>query len=295
MQMKLGHWLNRVQQGRPLVHNITNLVVMNTVANTLLAVGAAPVMAHAVEEVAEMTRISKALCLNIGTVDADVVTAMRLAGCEANRCGVPVVFDPVGTGATPFRTDSVERLVAEVQVDILRGNAGEIGQLVGSGGSVIGVDSHGTNADLPEAMRRYALAFGTVLVATGAVDIVTDGETIWKLYNGHPMLARVTGMGCALTGLVGAFVGVVSRGGQANFETAGNWRASQAILPSNSAATLRVYAEAAMAAITCLNVAAELAAERADGPGSFYIALLDALYQMTPATIESRLRKEQMK
>ncbi|KPV40874.1 hydroxyethylthiazole kinase [Alicyclobacillus ferrooxydans] len=269
--MEIGNWLTRVQNERPLVHNITNLVVTNTAANALLSVGGSPVMAYAHEEVADMARIARALSLNMGTLDPNVVTAMRLAGKSANNAGIPVILDPVGVGATPYRTSVATQLASELQLTVLRGNAGEIGLMVGAGGQVVGVDSSGSSNTLPIHMWEYARAHGTVVVATGEQDLVTDGQHMWKLGNGHPLLAIITGSGCSLTAILGAFIGVVERG-----------------------SGLHVYAEATISAITCLNVAGEIAAETAHGPGTFQAALFDALYGLTEAQVNSRAKVELM-
>lgn len=269
--MDIGNWLTRVRNERPLVHNITNLVVTNTAANALLAVGGSPVMAYAHEEVADMARIARALSLNMGTLDPDVVTAMRLAGKAANEATVPVIFDPVGVGATPYRTSVATQLVSELKLTVLRGNAGEIGLMVGAGGRVVGVDSSGASSTLPRHMWGYARTHKTVVVATGEQDLVTDGEHLWKLSNGHPLLATITGSGCSLTAILGAFIGVVEQG-----------------------SSLDVYAEAVISAITCLNVAGEIAADTAHGPGTFQAALFDALYGLTDEQVDNRAQVEQV-
>jgi len=269
--MDIGSWLNRVRSQRPLVHNITNLVVTNTAANALLAVGASPVMAYAIEEVADMARVSRALSLNMGTLDESVVAAMEVAGKAANEAGVPVVFDPVGVGATPYRTRVATHLTRELKLAVLRGNAGEIGLLVGAGGQVVGVDSTETGSSLLLHMQEYAASRQTIVVATGEQDLVTDGAHMWKLSNGHPLLANITGSGCSLTAILGAFVGVVEHG-----------------------SPLSVYAEATMAAISCLNIAGEMAATVAQGPGTFQAALFDALYGLTDSDVDRRSRIEEV-
>jgi hydroxyethylthiazole kinase len=269
--MKPGQWLMKVRDTRPLVHNITNVVVTNVAANTLLAIGASPVMAYAHEEVADMAKIAQALALNMGTLTPDVITAMRLAGTAANASGVPVVFDPVGVGATPYRNEAAQTIASSLQLRVLRGNAGEIGLMLGSGGEVTGVDSAGASADLPAAMKTYAKQHQTVVVATGEEDLVTDGYTLWRLTNGHPLLSAITGSGCSLTALIGAFVGVVDKD-----------------------SPLETYAEAVVAAITCFNVAGERAAQVAQGPGSFQSALFDALYQLTADAVDGAAKIEQM-
>lgn len=270
--MNAGQWLERVRETRPLVHNITNLVVTNVTANTLLALGASPVMAYAHEEVGDMAKIAGALALNMGTLTPEVITAMHLAGISANAAGVPIVFDPVGVGATPYRNRAAADITSSVRLTVLRGNAGEMGVLLGAGGSVSGVDSVRASADLPDVMRKYARDHKTVVVATGELDYVTDGDTVWQLANGHHLLSTITGSGCALTGVIGAFIGAVPRGGS----------------------TLGIYAEAVVAAITCYNVAGEQAAEVANGPGTFQAVLLDALYHLTPSDVNAAAKVSEL-
>ena len=268
--MEVGKWLDAVRAQRPLVHNITNLVVTNLAANGLLAVGASPVMAYAHEEVADMARIAQALALNMGTLNPGVVESMRIAGKAANNAGVPVVFDPVGVGATPYRNQVAAQIAEELNLTVLRGNAGEMSVFLGLNAKVKGVDSVTSSDSLPLAMKEYAQRMGTVLIATGPVDYVTDGEHVWKLSNGHPLLATITGSGCLLTALIGAFVGVADK----NSETT-------------------TYAEACIAAISSYNIAAERAAKQAHGPGSFQVQLFDALYDVTAKEVERAIKVEQ--
>lgn len=264
--MTVEEILRRIRERRPLVHNITNWVVTNAVANALLAVGAAPVMAYAPEEVGAMASQAGALALNMGTPNSDVVAAMQLAGSAANQQGVPVVFDPVGVGATPYRITVARTIVKTVRLAVIRGNQGEIGHLVGVEGRVSGVDSLQVGEGLAEAMTAYAARTGTVVVATGATDLVSDGQRCFVCTNGHPWLAQVTGTGCMLTGLIGAALAV------APGDVPGAW------------------ADAAVGAVTLFNVAAEIAAQKAHGPGSFAVALLDALAQVTPEEVGARAR-----
>jgi hydroxyethylthiazole kinase len=265
-------WVERVREKRPLVHNITNVVVTNIVANALLAAGASPVMAYAEQEVGDMARIAAALALNMGTLDERVIQAMLLAGRAANEAGVPVIFDPVGVGATPYRNEAARRILDGLQVTVLRGNAGEIGVLLGAGGEVKGVDSVSAGEGLAERMLSFAREHRLVLIATGETDIVTDGDTLWQLRNGHPLLAAITGSGCMLTGILGAFAGAAGK-----------------------QADLRTYAEACVAALAYYNVAAELAAVRAEGPGTFHSALFDALYTLDASTVQRRAQISQMR
>ena len=253
--------LARVRAAAPLVHNITNYVVMNNTANALLAVGASPAMVHAVEEVEEFVAISRAVVINIGTLSPRWVDAMRLAVLRATRAGIPWVLDPVGAGATTYRT-AVAADLAGARPTVIRGNASEIMVLAGSVGVVgKGVDSaHATETALAPA-RALARVSGAIVAMTGVVDYVTDGDRVTAIRNGHAMMSRVTGLGCTATALVGAFL----------------------------AANSDPFA-ATVAALATLGVAGELAAEHSPGPGSLQVHLLDALYQLDQSTLEQRAR-----
>ncbi len=252
----VGHLLEQLRARRPMVHNITNFVVMNITANALLCVGAAPVMAHAREEAADMAALADALVLNIGTLAPDWVEAMVLAGLAAARKGIPVVLDPVGAGATAYRTDTARRILAEVPVTILRGNASEILAVAGGVQATRGVDAaHGAET-ARDAAGLLATRHGLVAAVTGATDYVTDGRRLLAVGNGHPLLGRVTGTGCAVSALVGAF----------------------------AAAGRGDLVEATAAALAVFGLCAERAAAAAPaGPASFQTALLDELYRITPA------------
>ncbi len=256
-----GELLARLRQQRPLIHYITNLVVTNFTANATLAMGAAPVMAHAPEEVAEMARAARALVLNIGTLDERQVASMLLAGQAANAAGVPVVLDPVGAGATRLRTETALRLLTELRVAVLRGNAGELGVLAGLGGEVSGVDAGSAGAGGQAVAEACARRFGGIAVATGAVDYASDGRRTLAVHNGHPWLTLVTGTGCVVTGVVAAFVAV----------------ADDPLL--GAAGALAYY-----------GLAAERAAARSQGPGSFQVAFLDELHRLAPQEVEAGAR-----
>lgn len=253
--------LEAIRAQRPLVHHITNFVVMNDTANVTLQVGALPVMAHAREEVGEMVAMAGALVLNIGTLTPDWVESMLAAGRRANELGVPVVLDPVGAGATTLRTESARRLLATLKVRVVRGNAGEIGALYGTGGVVKGVESMGGVEDPLRLAQEAARACGTVVAITGKRDIVADGRRALGVDNGHPYLTTLTGTGCMSTTMVAAFAAVEPDG-----------------------------LVAAAAGLACFGLAAERAAEHARGPGSFKAALLDALYHLQPADLEQGAR-----
>ncbi len=258
MAQKAAENLRRIRQRGPLVHNITNYVVMNYTANVLLACGASPVMAHAAEEVEEMVSLAAALVLNIGTLSPPWVEAMRKAGKKANALHVPVILDPVGAGATRLRTDSAKQLIEEVSIQVIRGNASEVLSLAGekSDSRTKGVDSVHTVDQAAERVIGLAKELGTTLAVTGPVDLITDGERVCRVMNGHEMRSHVTGTGCAATVTVGAFL---------------------AVCPDPL--------EAATTGLSYFGLAGEKAAAKTSGPGSFQIALLDALYGMKEAEL----------
>ncbi len=257
-----GESLRRLRAQRPLVHQITNFVVMNETANATLAIGALPVMAHAPEEVAEMASVAGALVLNIGTLTTEWVESMILAGRAANAAGVPVVLDPVGAGATALRTASARRILAEVGVAIVRGNAAEIATLAGRAAEIRGVESVATADDAGDLAAAAASALGCVVAVTGRVDAVSDGASTLRIANGDPLLATVTGTGCIASAITGCFAAV------------------------NHDQALQAAAEALVA----LGVAGEDAATHSRGPGSFHVALYDALYALSPDSIDARAR-----
>ena len=199
MSIDPGATLGLIRERKPLIHNITNYVVMNETANAILALGALPVMAHAKDEVREMVGLAGALVLNIGTLSEDWIDAMLLAGAEANERGVPVVLDPVGAGATEYRTETAKRILDTVDVAVLRGNAGEVATLVGVEAEVRGVESVGGGGDPAELARAAASTLGVVASVTGPVDHVSDGERAAAIANGHELLAAITGTGCMST------------------------------------------------------------------------------------------------
>ncbi len=211
--MKAEEALRKISEEKPLVHHLTNYVTVKLVANTTLLTGALPVMAHSLEEVEEMVDLASALAVNIGTLDAPFVEAILLAGKRANERGIPVVLDPVGAGATSFRTKTAERLLSELDIAAVCGNAGEIATLAGLAAEVRGVES--LAGDAREASMKAAGALGISVAATGETDYVSDGERTLAVSNGHPLMGRVVGSGCASTAVVGCFAAV----GEAGAET----------------------------------------------------------------------------
>lgn len=205
--------LDNLRADGALVHNITNYVTVNDCANILLACGASPIMADAVEEVAEITALCSGLNINIGTLNSRTVEAMILAGKKANALGKPVLLDPVGVGASALRTDTANQLLATIKFRVIRGNISEIKTLAKGFGTTQGVDAgaedavtEATMADTVAFLKDFALKTGAVVVVTGARDIVTDGTKVYVVDNGHPMMAKVTGTGCMLSAMMTAFV-----------------------------------------------------------------------------------------
>lgn len=200
----------KIRQQRPLIHNITNYVVMNISANTLLALGASPVMAHAAEEVEEMVGAAAALVLNIGTLDEQWVKSMFIAGRAANKKGIPIVFDPVGAGATSYRTTVAKQLIAECRPSVIRGNASEILAIGRSNNDSCtkGVDSTADSLLAIAAGKQLAVEYGSVVVISGETDYIIDTEKIVKICGGDQIMTSVTGMGCTATAVVAAFCAV---------------------------------------------------------------------------------------
>jgi hydroxyethylthiazole kinase len=244
--MKAEEILQKIAEEKPLVHHLTNYVTVNLVANTTLSTGALPVMAHAREEVAEMVGLASALVVNIGTLAPTFVEAVMLAGKRANERGIPVVLDPVGAGATSFRTNTAERLLSELALAAVCGNAGEIATLAGLDAEVRGVES--LAGDARGAVTKAAGSLGVTVAATGETDYVSDGERTLAISNGHPLMGRVVGSGCASTAVVGCFAAV--GGGEA---------------------------ETIAHALAYFGRAGEIAARGAEGGGTFEPRFLDAL------------------
>ncbi|TQR14196.1 hydroxyethylthiazole kinase [Psychrobacillus soli] len=203
----VGELFSLVRCRNPLVHHITNTVTINDCANVTLAIGASPVMATSVEEVEEMVQLANALVLNIGTIQAETFSAMILAGKAANEKGIPVIFDPVGVGATSYRKKIAGELLEKVRVTIIRGNASEIDSLVGGKGKTRGVDAEDKSFDVTQLATKAANLFSCVVVVSGKVDVVSNGKEIVQIENGDTWLTKVTGTGCMTTSLIGSFAG----------------------------------------------------------------------------------------
>ncbi len=253
--------IEKIREISPLIHNITNYVVMNTTANALLAIGASPVMAHAIEEVEEMTGIARALVINIGTLSESWVKAMLYAVRRAGELGIPVILDPVGAGATSYRTKTCHDLIDALSPAIIRGNASEIMALVMGEAKTKGVDSSDPSAAALEAAKSLNRNTGSTVCISGEEDYIVGGESVIKVENGHPMMGRVTGMGCTATALCGAF-----------------------------AAVNPFFPAAAAGAMAVMGIAGEIAAEGCKGPGSLQVGFLDALFRLTEDDLTNRIR-----
>lgn len=243
--------LTELRNKNPLVQSITNYVVMNSTANSLLALGASPVMAHAKDELEEMVAISSALVINIGTLDEYWIPSMEKAVKIASDLKKPIILDPVGAGATKLRTNTALKILDFGEISVLRGNFGEISALLGEHGKTKGVDSAEYNSnEALEISKNASKEFNLVSAVTGPVDYVSLGNEVYAISNGHPMLSKVTGTGCASTAIIGAFLAVDS--------------------PLN----------AAVSGLTTFGISAEMAFEEAPYPGTFQAKVYDWLYRI---------------
>ena len=249
--------IEKIRKNAPLVHNITNYVVMNSTANALLAIGASPVMAHAVPEVEEMVQIAGALVINIGTLSDTWIAAMFKAAKKAKSRQIPIVIDPVGVGATQYRTRTARELIQTSAPSIIRGNGSEIMALCEQDITTKGVDST-SGADLAiDSAKALVREFDCVVCITGKIDYIVSSEAIIQVKNGHAMMPRVTGLGCTATALCGAF-----------------------------AAINQDYDKATAHAMAVMGIAGEIAAQKAQGPGSLQVNFIDALYQISETHIK---------
>ncbi len=249
--------LKKVREQAPLIHNITNYVVMNSTANALISLGASPVMAHAVEEMEDMVGLASALVINIGTLSEKWIEAMHIAGKAAKKKGIPVILDPVGAGATAYRTNTSKSLIDEVKPDIIRGNGSEIMAIAQAGFTTKGVDSTASAESASEGAQELARLSGAVVSISGKTDHITDGRGITKIKNGHHLLGKVTGTGCASSAITAAFASVNNN-----------------------------LVDAACEAMIIMGTAGQMAGARADAPGTFYAHFLDALYQINGEQIK---------
>lgn len=206
-----SQFLAQIRAENPLVHNISNIVAANFCANGLLALGASPIMAADPAEVAEVVSFSRALVINLGTLPGKTLETMVLAGQTANALGIPVLLDPVGVAAISARQQRVKALLQAVKFSAIRGNAAELAYLAGASWQPKGVDAGSGSADLAAVCRQLARRYQCVVMMSGAVDIVSDGEQTARLYNGTPMFPKITASGCLLSAVTGAFLAVADQ------------------------------------------------------------------------------------
>lgn len=265
----LNEMLNNVRERSPLIHNITNYVTVNDCANIVLACGASPIMADDIGEVEEITAVCGGLNINIGTLNQRTIASMVAAGKRANALGHPVVLDPVGAGASKLRTETALTLLQEVRFTVIRGNISEIKALASGSGTTKGVDAdvadRVTAENLDQAVafaKAFAAKTGAVIAITGAIDIVADGETAYCIYNGHPMMGRITGTGCQLSAMTAAYV------------------------TANPGHAL----EAAAAAVCVMGLCGEIGHARLtsqDGNASYRNYIIDAVYHLDGEALEN--------
>jgi len=253
--------LKKVRREAPVVHHVTNWVTISDCAQIVKTLGASPVMAHAPEEVADMTRIASALVLNIGTLTVDLVEAMKVAAASANQKGIPVILDVCGAGATELRDRKVSELLDQATINIIKGNASEIARVSGVNVRTKGVDAADVKADLETLAEALAARRRATVVITGEVDIVAGDQGIYRVRNGDARMTSVVGTGCMATSVIGAFA---------------------AVEPD--------CRQAAACALACYGIAAELAAKQSHGPASFKNALFDCLYNLDQPTVERMQR-----
>ncbi|MBZ9634386.1 hydroxyethylthiazole kinase [Clostridium sp. FP1] len=267
---KIIELLNSIKEKNPLVHHITNYVTVNDCANITLAIGGSPVMAEDINEVSDMVSLSSSLVINIGTLNSSSVQSMIQAGKRANELNIPVILDPVGAGATSYRTETAKRIIDEVKLAVIRGNLSEIKTIYGVNSKTKGVDSSESVSENgnelieeKEMARALASKLNTVVAITGVVDIITDGKTLYTASNGHKIMAKVTGTGCMCTSLIGCYLGA----GDNNLL-------------------------AALSGIVSMGIAGEIAYEGLDkingGTGTLKVKILDAIYNLSQIEIIER-------
>ncbi len=256
--------LKTIKETRPLIHHITNWVTIYECANITRAFGALPVMAHAPEECADMTRISSALVLNIGTLTNELIDAMILSAKAANEKKIPVVLDAVGVGATKFRDYMAAKIIDSVNIDIIKGNYSEIAKLAGEKAQTKGVETTSINADPRKIAQELATSKSCIVVMTGKEDIISNGKKIFVVRNGHELMGSIVGTGCMAASVIGSFA---------------------AVNPD--------HFDAAKDALCYFGIAGELAAEVSRGPGSFKVNLYDEAFSLTDENAEKMLNFEE--
>lgn len=265
---KIAALLVFLRETRPLIHHITNYVTANDCANVTLAIGASPVMADDINEVQEMTAISSALVINLGTLNKQRLESMLAAAHKANELGIPIVLDPVGVGATAFRLAAAKIILNQIKLSVIRGNLSEIKALNGMNAKSSGVDTsevleYNENDEAVSVANALACELDASVAITGKVDLITDGKTLFRVANGYSLMSSVTGTGCMCTSLIASFLGA---GGD--------------------------NLTAALAGVVSMGIAGDIAQERLDiaieGTGSLKVYIHDAIYKLSPQDIEKR-------
>lgn len=267
--------LENTRKEVPLIHNITNYVTVNDCANAVLAIGASPIMADDCLEVEDIVNISDALVLNIGTLNQRTVESMIMAGKKANQIGVPVVFDPVGAGASSFRNETVEKILNMIDISIIRANLSEMSFIAGLQVTTKGVDSSDEDASNDPAMvaKNVANKYHCITAITGAIDTISDGKRVCKLSNGVKLLSKVTGTGCMTSSLVGSFAGTCKK------------------MNSN------LFYEAAILGISTMSISGEISASKNThlGTGSFHMGIIDEISQLSSSTLDEKINYQEEK
>ena len=262
-KIDIYRFLEKVKEQKPIVHHLTNWVTIYDCANIVKVLGASPVMAHAPEEVAEMTGIASSLVLNIGTLTVDFIEAMKIAARTANKKNIPVVLDVCGAGATKLRDQKCFELLDETKITIIKGNASEIARIGGQSVKTRGVDAGSVASNLEDLAVRLAQNRHCTVVITGKEDIVADDTQCCKIRNGHEIMTNIVGTGCMAASVIGTFAAVDSD-----------------------------YVHTSAAGLVCYEIAAELAAKKANGPGTFKEQLFDALFHLNKIQIDNMQKVE---
>ncbi|MDR0571292.1 MAG: hydroxyethylthiazole kinase [Rickettsiales bacterium] len=269
---KILFLLDEVRESKPLVHHITNYVTVTNCANATLAICGSPIMADDIKEVEEIVSISKALVINIGTLNERTVKSMLVAGKKANKMGIPVIFDPVGAGASKLRNNAIAKLLSNVRMSVIRGNISEIRHIAGDTTRIEGVNASDSDLirklhDNINTVKTCSRKYGCIASISGAVDIITDGDKIFTVANGHSVMSKITGTGCMLTSLIASFCGVTTD-----------------------------YLMATVAAVASMGVAGEIAFEKAGnfGTGTFNAALLDAISMLSADILKNRVKLDEI-
>lgn len=263
---KISRALQSVRKTKPLVHHITNYVTANDCANITLAIGASPVMADDICEVRDMVALANSLVINLGTLNSRTVESIMTAGKRANELSIPVVLDPVGAGATPYRTKIAREIMNEIKIAVVRGNLSEIKALYGINVKTKGVDSSeefsadkAVSSDIKKVAQDFANQFHTIVAITGKIDLITDGKRVKLIKNGHEMLSRITGTGCMCTSLIGSYIGAEND-----------------------------YFHGAIAGVATMGIAGEIGYSKLDkneGPGRLKVKILDTIYHLSEEDI----------